>query len=325
MRRLPLIAIVIWLAAGVGCGGPLPPPDPPNLAGAKDSLARGNEYYSQGCLNAAERYYQAGLDHARLSDDVLLIIRALNNLGTVTLAQNRPDTAAAYLEQAMNISLGQPGQPEMDKILGNFGALALRMKRYADAEDFWQKAADAASERGFSPAPYLCDLARLYLATGREADFTAMTARALEVAQKGTAPANSDAEPLAAAADPATVADALSLAGTAAHKAGNLAAAENYYHQALELDRKTENTAGLAQDTEALAMLVIAQGRYQEAVSLLDRAFFLWMALGDDISRDRVYGTIQKSSREHKTPKELLPYQEARKNSQAYRLTSQCP
>lgn len=324
--RLNSFILALALLWAAGCGGPLPPPDPPNLAGAKDSLSRGNDYYSQGCLDVAERYYQAGLDHARLSDDVLLIIRALNSLGTATLAQNRPDTAAVYLEQAMNVSLGQADQPEMDKILGNFGALALRMKRYTDAEDFWKKAAAAAEGGSLSPIPYYCDLARLYLTMGRSADFSAMTVRALAETGKAVSPSSSGGQKTEpAAADPATLADVLSLAGLAAHKSGDLAAAEDYYRQALKLDRQIENISGLAQDTEALAGLVLEQKRYQEAAGLLDRAFFLWLALGDDVSRDRVYGVLQKLSREHQTPKKLLPYQEARKNPQSYRLANQCP
>lgn len=317
------------LLASTGCAGPLPPPDPPNLAGAKESLASGHEQHKGGCYREAETNYLAALEQARLSDNVLLLIRSLNSLGASLLAQGKVDEAAIYLEQAMNTSLGQPGQPELDKVLGNLGSLAFKMKRYEDAENFWKNAAETARESGLSPAPYYCDLARLYLAMSRDADFTEMAAVALQEAGGADEPApdkkaGSSVEKKTVP-DPATLADALNLAGNSARRAGNLQEAENFYRRALELDRNTENTAGLAQDTEALGLLLLERGDIKEAVSFFDRAFFLWAALSEDQHRDRVFNMLKKLSQEHKTPVKLEPYSAARRDPAPYRLSSRCP
>ncbi len=313
MTLRPICIIVLAaLSAMAGCGGPLPPPDPPNLAEAKESLSRGNYWYGRGCYHEAERFYQEGLNAARLSDEVLLIIRAQNSLGAAALAQGEKAAAASYLEQAFNLTSGHPDRPELDKVLGNLGSLAFQAGRNQDAEEFWRQAAQTAEERNVSAAPYYCDLARLYLATGRAADFSTMAARALAAAE-------------VPGQEPAVLADALNLAGQEAQSAGDAALAEARFRRALELDRQIENTTGLAQDTEALGLLLIRLERYSEAAGLLDRAFFLWLASGHDRNADRVLAALQNLSRDHKYPQKIDPYLTARRHPESYRLTNQCP
>ncbi|MDR1044161.1 MAG: hypothetical protein LBP33_03460 [Candidatus Adiutrix sp.] len=294
-----------------GCGGPLPPPDPYNLAEAKDSLSRGNYWYERACYREAERFFQGGLESARLSDEVTLIIRAQNSLGAAALAQGELDAAAAYLEQALNLSSGHPGQAEMDKVLGNLGSLAFKLGRSQDAEAFWLEAVEKAVAQGQSPAAYYCDLARLYLAAGRTAEFSEMSAKALGAAET--------------AGKPPALADALNLGGQQALAAGDPALAEERYRRALELDRKSENTVGLAQDTEALGLLMIRLERRAEAAGFLDRSFFLYLALGRDREAGRIFSHLQQLSREHQFPKKMEPYQAARRDPSPHRLSNQCP
>lgn len=315
-----------FLAAGLlltGCGAPLPPPDPPNLAEAKDSLSRGNYWYERGCYQEAERFYRGGLDAARRSDQVLLIVRAQNSLGSAALAQGDATQAANYLEQALDLVEAQPDKPELDKVLANLGSLAFKLGRTQDAEGFWQRAAEAAQAAGQSPAPYYCDLARLYLAAKRP-EFAAMAAQALAAAGgPDPVPAPKNIEPKTA--DLLTRADALSLAGQAALAAGDPALAEQRFRDALELDRKAESTAGLAQDTEALGQLLITRNRHREAAGFFDRAFFLWLALGDDPAARRAFQSLEQLSRDKGFPKNLAPYHNALRDPSPYRLTRQCP
>ncbi len=316
----------VFLAAGLaltGCGGPLPPPDPPNLAEAKDSFSRGHYWYERGCYPEAERFYRGALDAARLSDQVLLIIRAQNSLGSAALARGDAVSAANYLEQALDLVEAQPGRPELDKVLANLGSLAFKLGRVQDAEGFWNRAAEAALAAGLSPAPYYCDLARLYLAAKRP-EFAAMAARALEAA------GGPDLLPTPKGTEPKTAgllarADALSLSGQAALAAGDPALAEQRFRAALELDRRTENTTGLAQDTEALGRLLVSRNRHREAAGFLDRAFFLFLALGDDPAARRCFQALESLSRGQGFPKNLSPYHNALRDPAPYRLTRQCP
>lgn len=308
--RTARLFVLSWLLAGLAaCGGPLPPPDPPNLAEAKDNLSQGNYWYERGCFREAERHYLGGLESARLSDNLLLIIRALNSLGTACLAGGDKNGAADYLEQAFNLASAHPDQPELDKVLGNLGSLAFQLGRLKDAGELWLKAVETAEGKGISPAPYYCDLARLRQAE-KNPDFAAMVQKALAATDEK---------------DPYTRADALNLAGQEALSRGDLEQAEALFRQGLELDRKTENTTGLAQDTESLGQLMIEMQRPGEAAVFLDRSFYLWLAAGKDQAADRVLALLKKQSASHGQPKNMEPYLKARRQPEPHRLARQCP
>jgi tetratricopeptide (TPR) repeat protein len=365
----------VLLAAAVGCGGPLPPPDPYHLAGAKESLSQGNHWFARGCYAEAENYYAESLDSARLSDHVLLMLRAQNSLGAAALARGDADAAAARLERALDLSRSQPGEPELEKILANLGSVAFKLGRLDDAANLWSAALDTAQSRHQNPAPYLCDLARLRLAQNRQPEFLELTALALSAANAGSvagteaasvpgvtrlsstrkaaqtarqaaestpsvaaqaAPPESDRKKSVAAlsapvtSGPAPLseavrADALNLAGQAAQIEGRLDEAEAYFHQALELDRRTENTTGLAQDTESLGLLMLRLSRYREAAGFLDRAFFLRLAAADDQKAEQTLAALTQLSKEQGFPQNLAPYREALRRPGSYRLTRQCP
>lgn len=307
MRKILLISATIFLAA---CGGPPPPTDPPYLSEAKESLSRGNYWYERGCFREAERFFEAGLGSARLSDDVPLIIRANNSLGTAALAGGDLNLAATFLERALELSAATAGQPEMDSIMGNLGSLAFNADEIADAENFWQQAASTAEVLGKSPIIHLCNLARLYLKRERP-EFQTLAAKVLAEAQNTP---NLTAK-----------ADAFNLAGHAALMAGDEAVAENYFQQALELDRKTENSTGLAQDTEALATLYLKQNKARVAVGFYDRAFFLMAASGDYEGQGRVYGILKNLSKTEGFPKKMDVYDKAMRNPEEFSLNAKCP
>jgi tetratricopeptide (TPR) repeat protein len=303
-----LAALAVVIIAAPGCGGPLPPPDPPNLAEAKDSLSRGNYWFGRGCYREAGRFFKEGEISARLSDDVGLIIRALNSQGAAALAEGGLDQAANFLAQALDLAQAQPGQPELDRILGNLAALAQRLGRSEDAGDLWRAAVQAAAGAGVSPATYQASLARLHLAAGRQEEFLALADQALAAARS---------EPT----ETLTLADALNLAGQAALLREDPAGAEQFFREALALDRQMEYTPGLAQDTEALGDLLTTLDRPEEAAGFLDRAFYLRLALGDARGAARVLAGLKKLG----APVNLEGYQAALKNPAPYRLEARCP
>ena len=309
LPRFLTVILAAALLAAPGCGGRLPPPDPPNLAEAKDSLSRGNYWFGRGCYREAGRFFKEGEISARLSDDAGLIIRALNSQGAAALAENSLDRSANLLAQALELAQAQPDRPEADRILGNLAALAQRLGRTRDAEDLWRAAVQAAREAGASPATYQASLARLCLAAGRRDEFLALADEALAEARKTAQPSGPES---------LTLADALNLAGQAALGREDRAEAEKFFREALDLDRRMEYTPGLAQNTEALGLLLGDAG-------FLDRAFYLRLALGDDRGGARVLEALKKLAQGPETPVSLDVYRAALRNPAPYRLDLRCP
>jgi tetratricopeptide (TPR) repeat protein len=301
------VAVALLAAAPLvltgGCGGPLPPEDPFHLAQAKDSLGRGNYWYRRGCPAEAISYFQDGLEEARLSDRVDLIVKGLNALGAAHMASGDLNSAALALEQALELSVSDPSKPELESVWGNLGLVAFKAGRLDDAEAIWQTAVKEAAAKGVSPAVFHCNLARLARQKGLGDDFKAQVALALAAAPAGSGAAR---------------ADALNLAALAAIDDGLLEAAEGYLQEALELDRHEENQSGLAQDLETLAGLYVRSSRAKQAASSFDRAFYLWAALGDRQAQARVLAELEKLSSETGFPKTAVQYRKVFNNPELF-------
>jgi tetratricopeptide (TPR) repeat protein len=307
------------MAAGAllsACGGPMPPRDPFHLAEAKDALGRGNHWYRRGCPGEAARWFAEALESARLSDRVDLIVKSLNALGAARMAEGDLDAAAAALETALALASSDPDRPEMASVWGNLGTLAFEAGRPDDARGFWLAAIDEAGRRGASAAVFHCDLARLALSLGDEAEFRSRASLALAAAEADSAAAAKAGADQEGVFSPvrAALADALGLSARVALAGGDPASAEAMLRRALELDRGNEDHPGLAQDLEALASIEEASGRPAEAAASLDRAFYLWAAVGDRAAQKRALARLESLSAETGHPKSVGPYQEVASN-----------
>ncbi|MDR0550203.1 MAG: tetratricopeptide repeat protein [Deltaproteobacteria bacterium] len=309
-KALLALALVMGLALINACG-PLPPQDPFHLAEAKDSLNNGYYWYGRGCYKEAGRFFGEGLEFARLADSTPLIVMAQNTLGAAFLAQNRLTEAAEKLAEALELSLTLPEKPELDSVLGNLGTLAFQAKRPADALDFWTKATEAAPEP--RKAIYLANLARLYQAENNAPLFATTVTLALAASQNSQTPIGARA-------------DALALGAALALDQGQTEVALNYVNQALDLDRKAENMAGLAQNLEILGRAQKNLDQIPLAAQSLDRSFYLYVALKDKTGANRLYETLKSTHQEKGYPKDLKPYQTVLKNPKAFDpLDKLCP
>jgi tetratricopeptide (TPR) repeat protein len=257
-------------------------------------------------LSEADRYFELGLEQARMADDVSLIVKGLNARGAVLIGKGDLNQAALILEQALEISMGQLERPELDSVLGNLGMLALKAKRPDDARDFWLKAIDEANGRSLNPILYHCNLARLERGLGNVTAFQeqAQTALALTESELG--------------ATEAARADAFSLAALTSLEAQDETMAETYLTQALELDRKNENQSGLAQDLETLAGLQAKSDRPEQAAASLDRAFYLWVALGDRPAQERTLASLENLHQSSNHPKSIDVYRRVYRNPSSF-------
>jgi tetratricopeptide (TPR) repeat protein len=274
----------------------MPPQDPFHLAQAKDALGRGNHWFQRGCPAEADRYFELGLEQARLADDVPLIVKSLNARGAALMSQDDLDGAALVLERALELSVSLDARPELDSVLGNLGLLALRAGRADDAREMWGQAAQEATAKGLGPILYHCNLARLEMAAGNAA-WKEYAAQALAEAAEPGAPESA-------------VADAYNLAAISALEDGDEGQAERFLDLALELDRKNENQRGLAQDLETLAGIQAKTGRPLLAAASLDRAFYLWAALRDRQAQARVLSSLESLSGSSGHPKSTQGYRE---------------
>jgi tetratricopeptide (TPR) repeat protein len=237
------------------------------------------------------------LEEARLSDNVALIVKSLNFMGVAMIAQGDLNSAALTLEQALILSEAETVPPELDSLWGNLGLLAFKAGRFADAAELWRRAAEEAEARNLSPSLYHSNLARLYLSQGRDGEFKQEVAFAL-----------------ASSLEPSTTrsarAEALNLAAMAALSEDKPTEAQLHIDAALQLDREDENQTGLAQDLEILAELMIKTGSLKQAASNLDRAFYLWAALGDKEAQRRVFEQMRNLEKQTTLAKSLSSYQE---------------
>lgn len=310
-KKLCLITLSGLMLALSACG-PMPPEEPPYLAGSKDSLTRANYWYKRGCHEEAGHFYTEALNQARLSDRVTMIIKAQNGLGTNAMAMGKFNQAAAYLEKAWEISVAQPGQPELPQVLSNLGTLSYKIGRLKDAEDFWKKSQQAALDKQGDPSPALANLARLYQSQNQTAEFIKSAQDAFKHAQ--------------AHKNPDTTADAHNLMGQIALADGRQAEAIAHFEAALAIDRQLENQLALAQDLNFMGQALMAVGRHQEAFSHFDRAFYLWASQGDQKQMKAILNNITSIQKITGTPQKLAPYEEAIKNPQKAALSSGvCP
>jgi tetratricopeptide (TPR) repeat protein len=293
--------------------GPVPPRDPFYLAEAKDSLERGYHWFQVGCHKEAVRFFDESLVSARLSDNVPYIVMSLNAKGASHLARGDMAKAAPVLNEALELTLAEPGQPELPALLGNLGTLSYQAGRFDDAKGFWEKAAEEALPRGASPAPYLANLARLELAKGTKESFS----EALDLA-------------MASAGNPNTPesakSDILNMAAVRAMGRGDLSAASTYLESATAIDRKLENQSGLAQDLETRHELQSLQGDHPAAMQSLARAFYLRASLQDLPALKKDLALLREGNKAYGHPADLTPFEAIAKKPELFDpLKEYCP
>jgi tetratricopeptide (TPR) repeat protein len=301
------------LALFLGACGSAPPNDPFYLGEAKRNLASGHHWFQVGCYKEAGRFFDESLVSARLSDSVLYIVMSLNARGAAYLAQRDMGAAASVLNEALELTLAEPGQPELPALLSNMGTLAYQAGRMDDARDFWKKAAEVATSRGQSPGVYLANLARLELEQGRQAEFEAALAQA-------SATLDNPGTPKAARSD------ILNLSATLALGRGETDRAEGLINEAMAIDRALENQVGLAQDLETLHDIYLKKENYPAAAQSLSRAFYLRASLNDQDMLKKDLALLRSLNKSEGHPGDMSPFEAiAKKPSLFDPLKEYCP
>ena len=119
-------------------------PENPEFATLLNNL--GAAYYHQRKYPAAELLYQRALaiDKALLGTEHWSVARDLNNLGALYLDTRRPTEAElVLLESAASARRSASPSPLLPQTLLNLAELYRKQERYEEAEDFYQRTAEA--------------------------------------------------------------------------------------------------------------------------------------------------------------------------------------
>jgi len=294
-----LLCLIFLLSLFSACGGGAnKKPDPELIAEAKSLATQGSYWYNRGCYSRAERYFFQALETSRLLDDLPGMIRGKNNLGAAALALGRYDQAGEYLHQALELNQTLGSSSEQSMILGNLAGLAFKVGRLEDAERFWREAVHVAEkdESQTGLALHLGNLGMLMRTTNRLEEAAGLLERARSAALK---------------AGPGGISAGIHLQlGLLAQVQGRLTEAEGYIKTALQMDKEAENALGVAQDLEKLGLLFHQREMWTEAAATLDRAFYLYAALGDQAKVLMLYQWLQKNHAAGGRPESLAPYAE---------------
>lgn len=256
------------LVFGVGCGGGPKRQPPPRHSEVKRLASEGSYWFRKGCFNKAERYFYQALEASRLVDDLEEMVRALNNLGAVALAQNHTMEAGEHLHQALELNSLLKSRREESFALGNLGSLAFKAGRGQEAEELWEKAVAVAEKDANKSglANHLNNLAMFKRKQGRLEEAESLIQQAIAITEE-----KGNTESLA---------NSHMQLGLVARARGDLSLAEKHLSEAVEIDRAVENPLGLAQDLKEIGLLYQEEQLWEKAFLDLDRAIRLYVTMG---------------------------------------------
>ena len=279
-----------------GCGSAKGPSEPAIMVEANRLAALGSQYYNLGCYKQARDYFTQALKASRLLDDLPGILRSLNNLGAANLALGFLDEAGENLKQALEVNIKVKDGAEESLILGNLAGVAYKAGRVREAEDLWRRAVRAAEadEARTGLVLHLNNLGMLLRTENRRAEAWSVLKRAeKEAAEKERT---------------GLLAGAYFQMGLLAWMDDDPGRAEEYLETALELDKKNENPRGIAQDLQKLGQLDQSRQMWARAARELDRAIYLYAALGQKDKVAEVYRLIQLNRTNSGRPDFMEPY-----------------
>ncbi len=260
------ITVMVLLAVAAGCGTKETAPQPAFNKSAARDVIQGNTWYMKGCYHKALESFHKAYEKFTALDDQDGVARTLNNLGTLYRAEKDYESAVAFFDEAIRL-----------------------FKRSGDARNLVQSLSNKAAvltDRGeLDNAATLLDEAESEARKNAVVLPTLKSNRALIlIRQKKTEEAKhllTEAKALTSPSKPfefTTIAFAM---GMLHEETGDLDTASHWYTQALETDRSAGFSRNLASDLSALGRVLMAQGKYDEALDILYRCFNIQTLLDD--------------------------------------------
>lgn len=263
----------------------------------------GDGFLAKRDYASALRFYEESLRENRAVDNVEGVVISMNSVGRVYLAAGRLDDAESTFREALDYA-GPLKNPSFRALaLANLGE-ALYARGEADAAmEAFQEAVPLSARDERTLAVLLHDRAVVYRDRGEYEPAESDLRRAAGINQRLKRLAEYGAN--------------LYLLGNIAHKKGNTQSALDLLRQALEADRKAENSAGIAADLEALAVLSRGQGAGEDAFHYYRRAFDVFVSLDSAADALRCAEALAGLAAELERPGDVQRYRDYVRRIQA--------
>ncbi|NNM68250.1 MAG: tetratricopeptide repeat protein [Spirochaetales bacterium] len=289
LRALVLTVFAFVLGASMACSSA--PPEPQETVARKnlaaDYLTYGQNYYQQGNFEQAFRFFQLALEINTSVDNTPGIAVSYDSVASALMAMGRLDEARRLLAEGKEAAL-RSGKPQL--ILQN-----LNEEVQADISE--GKLGNASAKLAqVEPFPDNQEGAALYQALGVIQRENHLEAQALSSFQKALSINSSLGLKQEMASN-------YFMIGSVQAQKGKPELAFSSVHEALELDKNTENSVGIGQDLRALGVLSERLGREAPAWDYLIRS-------------QRVFQAISIKSERLKTIDLLIPLAKKLKKTQ---------
>ncbi len=234
------------------------------IAKAPDRLA--DVYLSWGLLKAktgdypsAEQYYLRMLQIARSQNRSFLVLAGLGNLGRLNVRQLHYDKAIDLFNEVAEIGKKEHNLLQLAKASGNLGWCYLRLGNYEKSLELYTQAESLANQLGMAKDElnWLDPIGSIHLEQHDPVGAEPYFQQALALARK-----------LEDRAELEMVLNDLALDYIAQ---GKLDMAEQFNHEALELEKTTHNSVWLGPSRKTEASILLTRGNFIEAERLLRR------------------------------------------------------
>ena len=304
-RMSRAVLVCIGIAVCVLCGACSSLPGPPDEVfdrhnqAARD-LEAGNRYFREARYDIALEFYTLALDSAEALDDGEGQVTALNSIGKTFFLAGEKDKAGDYYTRAWSRAENSGNPLAILQTANNIGELEISRGESAKALDSYRKALDA----GGKEASKTVELAVLYHNMGaclRDRGDFAVARENVERAAGMNRSAKRFSE----------LASNYYMLSSIAFRENNFDAARQYALEALDYDKRMENSLGIAQDLLALGSIEEKTGETARAHDAYKRAFFVYRSLQHAGGMRRSLEKLMLTSQTLNLKEETEQYREA--------------
>ncbi len=244
-------------------------------------LQKGSQWYRKGCYERALAHFRIAYRRLALIDHVSGLAACLNNIGNIYKSRGEFDQALQYYKESFELYEQIDHATGGVHALSNQAAVLIRAERLNQADKLLAKAENLAAAKGIALAALLTNRGIYYLKTDAYTEAETVLNRALALGGQGTT------EQLAG------VHAAL---GSLMHKTGRLAQALEHYHAALEVDRRSGFSRGIAEDLAAIGQIELARGRQPAAIAALKRSARIYALMKDERALSPILAQLDQLS-----------------------------